>query len=800
MLKLFDRYVLREVLPPFGLGLLVYTFVLLMNQILLLAEMFITHGVGFRTVVEILVYLIPSILAFTLPMAVLMGILAGLSRLSTDLEITAFKELGIGFLRLLRPLLLFAGAGWLLASALTLYLAPRANYKWIQTLTGRVLSKVQVNISPREFNERFPGTVLFVQNIAPGKDWERVFVQSTAVPEEPKVILARRGRLHFYPETKRATLELFAGTVHSFNPAKPETYSLTSFERWEDEIDVENLFGSFAGPKRVREKDIGELVRELRVIRRDLAGPAAARDGEAEGEASGRGGESSQEVAARTAFRTREARAHLVEIHKKFALPFACLIFCFLGLPLGASTRKGGRSSGFTISLGVILVYYILITAGEKLAMDGRLSPALGMWGPNILIGVAAAVLFVLALRERSLFPRGRGLRLRAHTEGTGRAPSAPADRARRRRAARLVFPNILDRYIIRKYAGILSLVFLSLLLISFIVTFFERIDKVYENGKPLGLLFQFLLYKSPEFMTFILPIAALTTALLTIGFLTKFNEVTAMKACGISVYRMVVPVVVLAALLGAGSLVVQERLLPSANRKADELWNRITNAPVQSAGSLSRRWLLGRGKNRIYHYALFDPRSAAFRGLSVFDLDPERWTLVRRVQAERAVLKEGDLFLTGAWRRDFEGERQVGYEESRDMTLRGVEDRAFFLKEWKDPAQMNARELRAYVRDIADLDSEVGRFKVDLAAKMAFPFVAVVMTLLGLPFAFTMGKRGTLVGLGTSIVIAMVFWGTIGVFKSLGYVAILPAFLAAWGPNLLFGLAGLYLLFRLRT
>jgi LPS export ABC transporter permease LptF len=380
MLKLFDRYVLKDILPPFGLGLLVYTFVLLMNQILLLAEMFITHGVGFRTVVEILAYLIPSILAFTLPMAVLMGILAGLSRLSTDLEVTAFKALGISFLRLLRPLLLFAAGGWLLTSVLTLYLAPRANTKWIQTLTGKVLSKVQVNVNPREFNERFPRLVLFVQNIGPDHDWEHVFVQSLADPDEPKIILAKRGRLHVYPETKRATLELSDGTVHAFNPSTPEKYSLTSFARWEDEVDVENLFGTFAGPKRVREKDIGELVRELRVIREDLARLAAER--------AAKPGGAPRELEARTAVRLREARAHLVEVHKKFALPFACLIFCFLGLPLGASTRKGGRSSGFTISLAVILLYYVLITAGEKLAMDGRVSPVLGMWGPNGLVAL----------------------------------------------------------------------------------------------------------------------------------------------------------------------------------------------------------------------------------------------------------------------------------------------------------------------------------------------------------------------------------------------------------------------------
>jgi LPS export ABC transporter permease LptF/LPS export ABC transporter permease LptG len=796
MFKLFDRYILKEVAPPFGLGLLVYTFVLLMNQILLLAELFITHGVGFRTVAEILAYIIPSILAFTLPMAVLMGALAGLSRLSSDLEVTAFKTLGISYVRLLRPLLLFAAAGWLLTSVLALYVAPWANYKWVQTLTGQVLSKVQVAINPREFNERFPRLVLFVQNIAPGKDWEHVFVQSLAVPEEPKIILAHRGRLNFYPERKRATLELFDGTVHSYSPGTPEKYSLTSFERWEEEIDVESFFGAISSTKRVREKDIGELFKDLRVIDKDSAALRAERLA-LERSPQAKSADKLKEIAFRLESRSRERRSHLVEVHKKFALPFVCVIFCFLSLPLGVSSRKGGRSSGFTISLAVILIYYVLITAGEKMAMDGRVAPWLGMWGPDILLALAAAVLFVLALRERSLLPRGRGALLRLSARKAGREAEREP-RLRRRRS--LAFPNILDRYVMRKYTGILALVFLSLLLISFIVTFFERIDKIYENRKPLSLLFQFMIMKTPEFTTYVLPIAALTTALLTIGFLTKFNEVTAMKACGISVYRLVVPVVVLAVLLGVASLFVQERLLPPANRKAEEIWNRITDAPVQNVGSVSRRWVLGRSKSRIYHFAYFDPRSAVFSGLSVYDLDLARWTLAKRTSADKAVLKQGTLYLSKSWERDFSDERSVGYVEKREATLSGVEDEAFFLKEWKEPSQMNARELRAYIREIADLDFEVGRFKVDLAAKVAFPFVCLVMTLLGLPFAFTMGKRGTLVGIGTSIVIAMVFWGAIGIFRSLGYVAILPPFLAAWGPNLIFSLAGLYLLFRLRT
>ncbi|HEX2694954.1 MAG TPA: LptF/LptG family permease, partial [Acidobacteriota bacterium] len=271
MFKFFDRYILREVAPPFGIGLLLCTFVLLMNQILVLSELFITKGVSLGLAAEVLVYLIPSLLAFAVPMAVLMGILAGLSRLSTDSEIVAFRTLGISSRRLARPIFVFAFAGWLVTSYLTLFLAPRANYKWVQTITGSVLAKVQVRIVPREFNETVPKMVLYIQEIDRDKTWRNVFVYLTKDPAEPRLILAREGRLDLFPEAKKATLVLTDGTVHSYPLDQPEKYSITSFKRLEEGIDVESLFASMAGRKRVREKDILELREGVRELRTELA-------------------------------------------------------------------------------------------------------------------------------------------------------------------------------------------------------------------------------------------------------------------------------------------------------------------------------------------------------------------------------------------------------------------------------------------------------------------------------------------------------------------------------------------------
>jgi len=271
MFKFFDRYILREIAPPFGIGLLLFTFVLLMNQILVLAELFITKGVSFRQAVEILIDLIPSLLAFAVPMAVLMGILAGLGRLSTDSEIVAFKTLGISSKRLAWPIFVFAFTGWLVTSYLALFLAPHANYKWVQTINSTVLAKVQVKFNPREFNENIPKMVIYVQDISRDKKWENIFIYMTKNPAEPRLILARSGTLNLYTEAKKATLELVDGTVHSYALNEPEKYSFTSFKRLEEGIDVENLFASLSSEKRVREKDILELWSGVKAIEKDLA-------------------------------------------------------------------------------------------------------------------------------------------------------------------------------------------------------------------------------------------------------------------------------------------------------------------------------------------------------------------------------------------------------------------------------------------------------------------------------------------------------------------------------------------------
>jgi LPS export ABC transporter permease LptF/LPS export ABC transporter permease LptG len=779
VLKLFDRYILKEIIPPFFIGITAYTFVLLMNQILLLSEMFIARGLPLNTVFSLLFYLIPSLLAFTIPMAVLMGVLAGLSRLSSDAEITAFRTLGVSQGQILRPILIFSICGWLLTLFFTLYLAPQANYKWIKTLSRSVNIEAQFNINPREFYDRIPQTALFVQEISESKLWENIFVHFSH-PQEPRIIFAKKGKLNLFPDKKRATLELQEGIIHSTHVSNPENYSITSFKRLEEELNVKSLFAGISAEKKAREKDIHELFIDIKKTRDDLKESVHSDRESIEFEQ-----------------KKRKLTKYLVEVHKKLALPFACIIFAFLGISLGVSTKRGGRTSGFTLSIVIIVIYYILITAGENMAVNGNISPWLGMWGSNILLAAVSIYAFSYSRREsyflRSIvdvIPKKRRAFAKKRKEKSGSVPS--------RRYIR--FPNIMDRYIIRKYLSIFFLVFLSLLFVFIIITFFESIDNVYEHGKSLKLFYEYMWFKIPEFTHYVLPVSALSSSLLCLGILTKFNEVTAMKASGMSVYRIIVPVVMLSLIISFFSFYIQENILPLSSKKAEASWNKINDVPPQSYDRLDRRWIMGKKRDRMYYYQYFNQDRSVFRGMTILDIDIKSWGLKKRIYAEAAELNRNELILKNLWQRRFEQTRPLDFSKQDKLELILEEEKTYFIKGMKKANQMHFGELKEYIKRLKENHFETARFQVDLHYKISFPLASLVVVLLGIPFAFTMGRRGTLVGIGLSFVIAIIYWGAIGIFKSLGYAGYMSPFLGAWGPTFIFGLIGLYFIFNLRS
>ena len=763
MARIIDRYVLREVVPPFFVGLLLVVFVLLMNQVLLLTELFIDKGVAAPEALRILGFLVPSILVFALPMAVLMGVLGGVARLSSDSEVVALQSLGVGPRRLGRPVLVFGFCGFLLTLPLALIVAPRANSAWVRAMAGSVVGRVQLKVRPLEFNETLPNTVFLVREAGRDDRWRDVFAYMAGDPANPRLVLARSGTIRLFPEQRRAVLQLEDGAVYAGPAADPAKDTLTTFDRMEEEIDVEDLFPRISSAKRVREKDIGELVRDLAAM--ETAAPGL-RD-------------------------ARQVRAHRIEIHKKFALPAAGLVLALLGLPLGLMTGRAGRTGGFSLGLVVILVYYGLLTAGENFAMDGRLSAFLGMWGPDILLAAAAVILSLSAGRPRPV-PRA-ARRSPAPAPDAARATAAPRSRPLR-------FPGLLDLYVSRKFLGLLALVLAALSAAAFLLVFFENLGETLARGKPAALLARYVWFKLPEFLAFLLPAAVLTAALLALGFLARTNEATAMKACGLSAYRTVLPVLVLAAAASLLAFAVQERVVPAAHARSEAAWGAINGLPPRSYSYLNRHWILGRSGDRIYRYDYLDPGSGTLSRLSVFDIDPGRWELARRFFAEKAAFEDGALVYRDGWTRDFTAAAGPSFVRSASGRVPLADAKDAFLEPSREPLQMTLAELGQHVEEVRRMGFPAGRLRAELAQKRALPFVSLVMALLAVPFGFRMGRKGALVGVGLSVAVAMAYWGTFAVFRSLGMTGTLTPFLGAWGANLIFGLAGVVGLFRLRT
>ena len=293
----------------------------------------------------------------------------------------------------------------------------------------------------------------------------------------------------------------------------------------------------------------------------------------------------------------------------------------------------------------------------------------------------------------------------------------------------------------------------------------------------------------------------------MTIGLLTKNSELIVMRACGISLYRTALPLVVFAVAASAILFAMEERMLATANRNADRLKHIIRTGSPQTFGVLNRKWIVGRN-GEVYHYQFYDPRRQELNGLSVFAFDDVAHGMRSRVFAAKATYAPvaGPAGLVPQWRLEQGWSRQFGPKAETGGFVRfadrmmPLEPAEYFVTEARAPDVMNFAELRRYVAELRASGYNVLDHEVGLYRKIAFPFVTLVMTLIAVPFAVTTGKRGAMYGIGIGVVLALVYWVMISVFAAFGAGGLLDPRLAAWAPNLVFGAAAAYLLLTVRT
>jgi LPS export ABC transporter permease LptF len=833
-MRLLTRYILREVLSHAVLGGVLFTFVLLSTKLRVILETVVRNSASLEDVGRLILYFLPEALVVTIPMSVLVGILLGLSRLAADSEITAMRASGMGVFSFVRIVSLVSFAALAFGLFNSIYVAPKAVNALLRLQDSLKYAQASFEIEPRVFDEDFKNLVLYVQDVKPASGaalWRHVFIADVSHPGSPLITTADqalvtsegRGDLHMI---------LRDGGRHEISPTDKNQYNISTFGTTDVPLQP-------SGQEDVHLSRMNAKIEALSLQKLlELGAPAE------------RKGATKAELVA--------ARPYRIEFHKRFSFPFACLVLMLVGVPLGLSSKRGGQSTGFVLTILLVLLYYVLSLVGIALASQGKLSPFAGVWGANMLFTLAG----VLLLQQISYggvtlsLISSAGLALsRAVTRVRRGKPAAGNARAEEDISAQLPqrlrsllhfqFPLILDEYIMRLFTSTFGLVLSSFTLMFLIFTFFELVGDMIRNRTPLVTVGEYLLNLVPYIVYNVTPYCVLVAVLITFGGLARSSEFTAMKATGVSLYRVVAPVLVLTAIIGIALFAFDESYLPAANRRQEALRNTIKGKPAQTFLRPDRKWISGQsfaeqnpeaqvhpsaqlfaqgartpenrlttepptgvqkrsaGPDRIFYYQFFDPDKNEFANLTVFEIDPTSFALERRIFASSARWDPSVdrwIFEKG-WVRSFAGEAISSYEPFVLNTFPEIREQPqYFKKEDRQSQEMSFNELARYIDDLRQSGFDTRKLSVQLNRKLAYPAITLVMALLAVPFALSTGKRGGVAGFATAILLAVIYLGVSSLFEAMGGVNTLPPAVGAWAADVLFTIAGSWLLLRTPT
>lgn len=802
-MKILTRYIFREMLGPTVLGFTFYTCIILMQQLFGFAGMIIKRSLPLATVGKLLMLSLPHIVVLTVPMSLLFGILIAVGRLSSDSEIIAMRALGISTKTIYLPVFLFSVSVFFLNLYLMNSVLPRGNAQ-LQSLKAELFtSSIEKEIKPRVFYDDYENLMIYVNDIdARSGRWNGVFVADSRTDESAenttphdiaesasrdrngvpgfgaqsggqKIIVAQTGSLSIMP-SKQVWMNLRSAETHVWDSRKMERYdlnrNLTQRILLPDKFSADN--GKYAHS--FREMDLSQLRQQEQLLRLTTDR------------------ESYNQV--------------LVEMHKKFAIPFACIVFGILGLPLGITNRRGGKSSGFSLSIAIILIYYVMINNGEHLATSGRISPALAMWAPNVLLLTIGIWLTIRANRDAGA-QRSEGGVLRRLATALGsrrkneiRTAAGAAEDEESSILSRLdiTFPNIIDRYVLREFLKILSLVMLSVAALTVIIDYTQISGDIRANHIAFHTVFAYYRLQVFQIINWTLPISVLVATLVTFGIMSKNNEITGIKSTGVSLYRIALPILAVAGVVAFLSYLNLDFVLPYSNQRVDYLKRKIKGKVIYG-NSQQKLWFLGHG-HYLINFLAYDRTNRELSQVQVFEFHPSEFRLTRRVYAKSARWDgQGWVFRDG-WMRSFTSAGSTFTPIAAPLRLFYSEKPEEFATEVKEPDQMTFAQLHRYIGTIKKSGYASEELSVKLYEKTSWPAISIVMALIALPFAFRSGKKGALYGVGIALVLGLVYWMLFAIFTKFGEVGNLPAALAAWSANILFALAAIYMFLSVET
>jgi lipopolysaccharide export system permease protein len=368
------RYFLAEEAIPFLVSLMVLTLVLFLGKTMRYTKLLFITGSGLADFGKLLLYLMPYLFAFTIPMATLMAILLAFARLAHDNEITAMKAAGISFYQTIPPVALLAVFAWLVTLILSNFVLPHANSAFKRTILEMARSRGQLILKERIFNDQFAGLVFFINSISPdGKHLRKVFISDSRSAETKSSIVAEEGFVVYSPDGKRMTLSLLRGQIFRV-AAEMESLQTIRFQNYDFNLNLD----SFA---------LGD--NEFSKAERDL------------------GFTQLRQALASTKVGSKKHNRLSYEFHRRLSLPFACIVLGFLAAPLSVQSKTGSRLSGVVLGILLFLLYYVFVSGAKALGEGGSYPPAVGLWLPNVIFSALAIVLWIKTARESPFKPIG---------------------------------------------------------------------------------------------------------------------------------------------------------------------------------------------------------------------------------------------------------------------------------------------------------------------------------------------------------------------------------------------------------
>ena len=768
MIRIIDRYVTLELWPPFVISVAVFTFFLVIDRVYQLTDLVIGKQVPARLVLALLLYLLPPLLSLSMPIAVLMAVLIAGGRLSADLEVAALKASGVSPARLLRPFLAVGIIASVFIGWLTLAVNPWASAAFQRQLFRIAETQATAGIQERAFISTFGRIVLYVEEVSPSQfALKGLLASDERDPALSRIIVAREGRVLSDSERRRLTLRFIDGTINESDVADPRRFRFTTFTLYDLNLPLSNPTAT-AEQQAKPEKEM----------------PLGALTAAAEGKDRGK------------------AAPFLVELHKRFALPVAAVVFVLVGFPLGIRSHRGGRAVAITSSFAIVICYYILSTALEGPALGGRLPVWLAIWLPNaifMVIGLALLRAVTTGIptgwlgfvwRVAGWLPQGRrerGPRGRGWTAGL---------RMRGPRGSSF----IIDRYLMRQYVLLIGIGLLIGAAFSVIVDLIQSLDRFLRAKPPWIYIAQHFLYLVPRELYKGLPLIVLVATVFLFVSLTRQRELDALKAAGMSLYRACAPILVIAFLISVGALVFQETALPLIAAKAEEVDRvKIRGFPPRHLQQQGQMWFRSSDR-RFLKIGLLDPVARSLDGLIVLDLSPD-FRLIGRLDVRRAQWVSDGWEMWGGIARQIGASQQVQSRSFDHRVMELPEHIDDFIRVQKLPDAMSFRELRAYVAKLRDGGHQVGTYLVQLYSKLSFPLVHLIMALVAIPFALaTPRSGGRAVGIGVAIVVAVAYWMVHSVALAFARADLLPPALAAWSANIIFTGLGTALLLSAKT